>query len=109
MINDSQFYSNFVRRMQLLKPGTKRAYEQVLKGLLLAAGKKYPGEITPEDICQWEKGLRAAGLAETTIRQRVAIVRSLYRVESEPTPEALARRLNRRRLSKKAVIEVRYE
>ena len=56
-MNDYQFYSNFVSRMQLLKPGTKRAYEQVLKGLLLAAGKKYPGEITPEDIAKWEKAM----------------------------------------------------
>lgn len=56
---------------------TRRAYAFAVLDLVGMA-KKGLGEMRKRDIAGWVNGLRAAGLAETTIGQRLAAVSSFY-------------------------------
>lgn len=56
---------------------TRRAYGHVLGSLVQVAGKGL-GEIGKRDVASWANGMRGAGLAESTIGQRLAAVSSFF-------------------------------
>jgi integrase/recombinase XerD len=56
---------------------TQRAYAHVLAAIEQASGKSL-GEITKRDVAGWSNRMRGAGLADSTIGQRLAAVSSFF-------------------------------
>ncbi|NLF02900.1 MAG: tyrosine-type recombinase/integrase [Anaerolineales bacterium] len=62
---------------------TRRSYAGALRDFL-ASTERHPAEVTPLDVALWKEGLKARGLADSTIAQRLSAVSSWYTYLQRP-------------------------
>lgn len=66
---------------------TRRSYQRGIRDLFETTGADSPALITPLDVAGWKESMKARGLSDSTIAQRLSAVSSYYRYMQRPGPD----------------------